>query len=54
MQIPEDRSCFKHMIDEITVKVTENYNKVTEPYNFLTYLENSIWNVLCLLQSKVV
>jgi hypothetical protein len=41
---PEVRPCksqriglvFKHMIDEITVKVTENYNKVPEPYNFLT------------------
>ncbi len=33
-------------------KVTEIYNKVTEPYNILTELENSIWNVLCLLLSE--
>jgi hypothetical protein len=34
-------------------KVTEIYNFVTEPYNFLTELENSSWNILCLLWSEV-
>jgi hypothetical protein len=36
-----------------TQKVAEIYNKVTEPCNFVTELENSSWNVLCLLRSKV-
>ncbi len=37
-------------------KITEIYHKVTEPgepYNFLTELENSSWNILCRLRSEV-
>ncbi len=34
-------------------KVTEIYNKVTEPYNFVSELENSSWNIVCLLRSEV-
>ncbi len=34
-------------------KVTEIYKKVTEPYNYLTELENSSWNILYLLRSEV-
>ncbi len=34
-------------------KVTEIYKKVTEVYKKVTELENSSWNVLCLLQSEV-
>jgi hypothetical protein len=34
-------------------KVTEIYKKVTETYNFVTELENSSWNILCLLRSEV-
>ncbi len=33
--------------------VTEIYKKVTEPSSFVSELENSSWNVLCLLRSEV-
>ncbi len=34
-------------------KVTEIYNRVSEPYNFVTELEISSWNILYLLRSEV-
>ncbi len=34
-------------------KVTEIYKNVTEPYNFVTEIKNSSWNVLCLLRAEV-
>jgi hypothetical protein len=52
---PLDAGKLKHPEDIVYPirNITENYNKGTDRYNFVTKLENSSWNVLCVLLSEV-